>query len=94
MRPRMSATPDTRCVAHPDVFAYQMGSGAAPLPSVAVTVSPERQSFSPLGYVLIPDCFMTYLLSFLLPQQGIVVLILASQLVPQEQGTYLELTTQ
>ena len=62
MRPRMSATLDTECEAHPDVFAYQMGSGAAPLPSVAVTVSPEEQStFFPLlslsdfGYILICD---------------------------------------
>ena len=44
-RPHMSATLDTQCVVHPSVCAYQMGSGAAPLPSVAVPVSPESLIF-------------------------------------------------
>lgn len=43
MRPRMSATLDTHCEAHLHVFACQTGSGAAPLPSVATTVSPEQK---------------------------------------------------
>lgn len=41
MRPPTSVTLDTHCEALPDASAYQMGSGAAPLPSAAVTVSPD-----------------------------------------------------
>lgn len=100
MRPRMSATLDTRCAAHPNVFAYQTASGVDPLQSVAETVSPEQQPYfsllllSPIGLrrILIHDRFNT--LFFLLPQQDLLVLILVSQLVPQEQGTSLKLTTQ
>lgn len=51
MRQPMSATLDTRWQVHPDVSAYQTGSGAAPLPSAAVTVSPTLIPFSSLSIV-------------------------------------------
>lgn len=89
----MSATLDTQCEAQPDVCAYQMRSGAAPLPSVAGNVSPEQTSTAHWVVSSRVECFMTYLLCFLLPQQDTIVLILVSQLALPEQGTYLELTT-
>lgn len=93
MRPPMSVTLDTNCEDQPDVFAYQTGSGAARLPSVAATVSPNSNllsfSLSVLCHILIVDI---YNISLLL-QWGISVLILVSQLVLQEQGTCLELMT-
>lgn len=42
----MSATPDTRCEARPDVSAYQTGSGAARRPSAAATVRPTLTASS------------------------------------------------
>lgn len=98
MWPHMSATLETNCEAHPDVFAYQMGSGVARLPSVAVIVSLKSKlpnisfpsllfSLSGLGHILIHDCFMPSLSL----QQGTIVLILVSQLAAQEEGTLLEL---
>ena len=92
MRPHISATLGTQCEAQPNVFAYQVESGAAPLPSVAATVSPEQQSTPSLLPLLLMA--VSWLLSFLLPQQEIIVLILVSQLVPRERETFLELTTQ
>lgn len=86
-RPPTSVTLDTRCEAHPYACAYQTGSGAAPLPSAAATVSPTLSPFSSLSIAtsqIFPCSSM---------QRGITVPILVFQLVGWDQATYLELMT-
>lgn len=90
-RPRASATLDTQGKAHPIVYAYQMGSGAAPRPSVAGTVSPEQPHIwvwdrSSLAIVSQPVFGL-----FLLQPQRTIVLIRESPPAPQERATFSEL---